>query len=164
MQGKSVTCYNLTVRQQKIQMNWKALSGIALLVLIGCVSALVLREAFFGNGPVTITLQVAAALLMLWARFTFGIRSFHGTANPTAGGLVTNGPFKYFRHPIYAAILYCLCGTVAAHFSIVNVALALLAAGMLFTRMLAEEALLARVYPNYVEYSQKTKRVIPFVL
>jgi protein-S-isoprenylcysteine O-methyltransferase Ste14 len=145
-------------------MNWKNLSGIALLVLIGCLLALGLRQSIFGTGPVTIALQIAAALLMLWARFTFGLRSFHGTANPTEGGLVTNGPYKYLRHPIYAAILYFFCGALAAHFSLINAALAVLAAGMLFTRMLAEEALLAQAYPNYVEYSKKTKRIIPFVL
>jgi len=45
---------------------------------------------------------------MLWARLTFGGRSFHAGANPTAGGVVTTGPYRFVRHPIYAAILYFL--------------------------------------------------------
>ena len=76
------------------QMNWKNLSGVALAILVGCIWALLFRRSLFGTGPVTIALQFAAALLMLWARYTFGMRSFHGTANPTSGGLVTNGPYR----------------------------------------------------------------------
>jgi protein-S-isoprenylcysteine O-methyltransferase Ste14 len=37
------------------------------------------------------------------ARVTFGRRSFHAAANPTAGGLVTTGPYRLIRHPIYTA-------------------------------------------------------------
>jgi protein-S-isoprenylcysteine O-methyltransferase Ste14 len=87
-------------------MNWKWLSLAALAGLVPCIVGVFPNNAIFGVGPITITIQVVAALLMVWARLTFGIRSFHGTANPTAGGLVTTGPYRYFRHPIYAAILY----------------------------------------------------------
>ena len=145
------------------QMNWKNLSGVALAILVGCIWALLFRRSLFGTGPVTIALQFAAALLMLWARYTFGMRSFHGTANPTSGGLVTNGPYRYFRHPIYASILYFLGAALAAHLSIINALITLLAAAMLATRVAAEETLLAEAYPDYAEYSQRTKRVIPFV-
>src|SRR5512143_586758 len=82
------------------------------------------------RGPITITIQIIAALLMVWARLTFGIRSFHGTANPTAGGLVTTGPYRYIRHPIYAAILYFFWAGIAAHPSRVTVAVGLLATAL----------------------------------
>ena len=109
-------------------MNWKWLSFIALAGLAACVVTLYLNNnAIFGAGPITITIQVIAALLMLWARLTFGIRSFHGTANPTAGGLVTTGPYRYIRHPIYAAILYFFWAGIAGHPSLANVAVTLLA-------------------------------------
>ena len=87
-------------------MNWKWLSFTALAGLVACIVGLYHIHAIFGAGPITITIQVIAALLMVWARLMFGIRSFHGTANSTAGGLVTTGPYRYIRHPIYAAILY----------------------------------------------------------
>jgi protein-S-isoprenylcysteine O-methyltransferase Ste14 len=95
-------------------MNWKWLSFTALGGLVACIFGLYLNNyAIFGTGPITITIQVIAALLMVWARLTFGIRSFHGTANPTAGGLVTTGPYRYIRHPIYAAILYFFWAGIA---------------------------------------------------
>src|ERR1700722_15175139 len=147
------------------QMNWKWLSFAALAGLAACIIGLYLNNnAIFGTGPITITIQVIAALLMLWARFTFGIRSFHGTANPTAGGLVTTGPYRYLRHPIYAAILYFFWAGIAAHPSVVTIAVGLFATAFTAVRIVAEEKLLVTMYPEYGAYARVTKRVVPFVL
>src|ERR1700685_3254786 len=111
-------------------MNWKVLSLLALVALAACVLFLYLNHALFGTGPVTIAIQICAAALIIWAGLTFGRRSFPGAANPTAGGLVRTGPYKYFRHPIYAAILYFLWAGIAAHPSLVSAAVGLLASLM----------------------------------
>src|SRR6185295_7965031 len=64
------------------------------------------KNYIFSKNPITIVIQLCSAGLMIWARITFGLRSFHATANTTKGGLVTSGPYRWFRHPIYAAIIY----------------------------------------------------------
>src|ERR1700722_17186284 len=121
------------------QMNWKWLSFAALAGLAACIIGLYLNNnAIFGTGPITITIQVIAALLMVWARLTFGIRSFHGTANPTAGRLVTTGPYRYCRHRIYAAILFFFWAGIAAYTSLVTVSVCLLATAFSAMRILAE--------------------------
>jgi len=146
-------------------MNWKWLSLAALAGLVACIVGLYLiKYAIFGAGPITITIQIIAVLLMVWARLTFGIRSFHGTANPTAGGLVTTGPYRYIRHPIYAAILYFLWAGIAAHPSLVALAVVLLATAFTAVRIVAEEKLLVTMYPEYGGYARVTKRLVPFVL
>ena len=145
-------------------MNWKNLSFVALALLIVCVTGLYLAHSLIATGTVTIAIQVIAAALWVWARLTFGARSFHATANPTAGGLVTSGPYKYIRHPIYAAIMYFMWAGIAAHLSFVTVAVGLLATAMTAVRIAGEEKLLTDTYPEYVQYSQTTKRLIPFVL
>ena len=111
--------------------------------------------------------QVLAALLMLWARLTFGMRSFHATANPTSGGLITSGPYRYWRHPIYASVLLFMWTGILAHGSpptLIDLALGALATAMTFVRVLAEEELLRAAMPAYAEYASRTKRFIPFVL
>jgi len=146
-------------------MNWKWWSFIALAGLVACIVGLYLNNyAIFGTGPITITIQVIAGLLMVWARLTFGIRSFHGTANPTAGGLVRTGPYKYIRHPIYAAILYFFWAGIAAHPSLVTIGVGLLATAFTAVRIVAEEKLLVTMYPEYGAYARATKRVVPLVL
>ena len=144
-------------------MNLKTLSVVGLIIKIAAIMAMFYRQCLFGTGPVTVGVQVAAILLMIWARLTFGGRSFHAVANPTAGGLVTTGPYHYFRHPIYAAILWFGLAGAAAHLSLESVLLALVLVIGAALRMFAEEHLIVQRYPEYAAYAAKTPRVIPFV-
>lgn len=80
-----------------VAMSARAASILATIVLMASAIALVVRGGLFGNGPISIGLQLAGLALILWARVTFGLRSFHYAANPTEGGLVTHGPFHYMR-------------------------------------------------------------------
>jgi protein-S-isoprenylcysteine O-methyltransferase Ste14 len=148
-------------------MNAKARSLLATLVLVGCILLLYMRHALVATNPVGIVLQVLAVLLMLWARLTFGMRSFHATANPTAGGLVTAGPYRYWRHPIYAAALLFIWAGILAHGALptlIDLALGALATGMTLVRVLAEEQLLRAAMPDYAAYANSTRRFIPFLL
>ena len=100
---------------------------------------------------------------MVWARVTFGRRSFHAAANPTSGGLVQTGPYAYIRHPIYAAATYFVwAGAIDHHTAPAVAGAALLTVGA-FGRMLAEEHLLVGMYPAYAAYRERTRRIVPFV-
>lgn len=147
-----------------LQRNAGLLSTLAFAVLLAAIGGLVWTRSLLGHGPVSLGLQVAAFLLMIWARATFGVRSFHAAANPTEGGLVTTGPYRYLRHPIYAAILLFVWVGVAANRSLSGAACGAVATAMLFLRMICEEALVRQRYPEYDAYARRTKRVIPFVL
>ncbi len=125
---------------------------------------LVARGEIFGRSSPAITIQALSAALMIAARLTFGARSFHAAANPTAGGLVTTGPYRWLRHPIYAAILYFIWSTAVDHGSAPAVIAALLVTLGAGVRMYAEETFLTSVYPDYPAYRARTARVIPFVL
>jgi protein-S-isoprenylcysteine O-methyltransferase Ste14 len=141
-----------------------ATSRIATLLLVVAVVTLFLRHQLFARDPVSIALQVVAALLMLWARLTFGRRSFHVAANPTEGGLVTSGPYGFIRHPIYSAILLFVWAGVLSQPTRLSLLLALLASIAVTVRILTEENLVLEHYPEYQAYAAHTKRVIPFLL
>lgn len=144
-------------------MMLKRASGLFFAMMVGGLAGLIFREAVFSNSPVVIGLQTAAAALMVWARITFGRRSFHATADPTKGGLVTNGPYGYIRHPIYTAVCLFVIAGVAVHPSPASLGLAALVVIGAIGRILAEETLLRERYPAYTEYSSRTARMIPFV-
>jgi protein-S-isoprenylcysteine O-methyltransferase Ste14 len=145
-------------------MNLK-FASIAGFVVAGLVLIiLVLQESILAAGFVAIIVQILAVLLMFWARVTFGRRSFHATADPTDGGLITSGPYHYLRHPIYAAVLYFLWAGILSHLSLWNLLLGLFATTGLFIRIFAEECLVTEKYPSYTEYAVRTKRLIPYVL
>jgi len=76
--------------------------------------------------------------------------------------VVTTGIYGYIRHPIYAGDILLLAGLELALNSwlVLGVCIPLAVA----TRQaLKEEALLARVFPNYDAYCARTKRFIPFI-
>jgi protein-S-isoprenylcysteine O-methyltransferase Ste14 len=145
-------------------MSLKLVSLAATSVLVASTLGLLFGRWLFALGPVAIGLQVAAAALMLAARLTFGARSFHAGANPTEGGLVTGGPYRFIRHPIYAAILLFTWAGVGSHLSIVSGALAAVSSVAIAVRIATEERLVTEAYPEYAEYARRTKRIIPFVI
>src|SRR5512141_2653936 len=140
-----------SIVQNSSTLNASSVAGFIL--LLAATLALLYREAILATGPIGISIQILAALLMIWARVTFGIRSFHATANPTAGGLVTHGAYRYVRHPIYAAILLFLWTAVMSHLSVVHVLCGVLATAGTMLRIMSEERLLIVRYPEYAEYA-----------
>jgi protein-S-isoprenylcysteine O-methyltransferase Ste14 len=141
----------------------KAASTLGFLAMAGGLVGLIATRSIFSASPLVIVAQVGALLLMVWARVTFGRRSFHFTADPTEGGLVTTGPYRYIRHPIYAgACLFTVAGA-AAHGSCSTAALCGLVLGGALVRLRCEEVLVAARYPDYAAYAAKTRRMIPYV-
>ena len=139
-------------------------SRAAIWVMTATVLAQLFRHALFADVPALVVVQILAALLMIWARLTFGWRSFHGAANPTEGGLVARGPYRFVRHPIYSAILLFVWLGVASHPSWGNAALALITSAATAVRIATEEQLVRARYPEYSAYAARTKCLIPFIL
>jgi protein-S-isoprenylcysteine O-methyltransferase Ste14 len=125
---------------------------------------LMLRHEILARSWVGIAIQALAILLMVAARLTFGRRSFHAAANPTAGGLVMTGPYRFWRHPIYSAVLYFMWAAALDYHSESAIVAAMLVTVGAAVRMYAEETLLVTAYPDYAAYSARTARVVPFVL
>ena len=141
----------------------KIISILGLVVMIAALIGLYEIGVLFSPQPLAIALQVIAVALMVWARVAFGRRSFHAAANPTTGGLVTKGPYRYIRHPIYAAACLFGWGAIVVHWSLVSVALGVLLFLGALARLLCEEQLVKQRYPEYLEYSKVTKRMIPYL-
>ena len=144
-------------------MNLKVASLIAFGVALIGVFYLIDKNYLFSKNPISIIIQACAIGLMIWARLTFGVRSFNATANATAGKLVTNGPYHFLRHPIYAAIIYFFIASIISFPFIETIAAVGLIIAGLFVRMILEEKSLLLAYDDYAAYSKKTKRIIPFV-
>jgi protein-S-isoprenylcysteine O-methyltransferase Ste14 len=145
-------------------MNLRRASIGATAVLPVAIAGLFMRHALFASRPGLVAVQVLAVMLVIWARITFGMRSLHFAANPTEGGLVTSGPYRFVRHPIYAAILFFVWAGVASRPSLLAVALGILVSAATAVRIVAEERLVTARYPEYATYAARTKRVIPFLV
>ncbi len=138
-----------------------SIAGYALMVL--ALLCIIYNRGLFSGSVFVIAVQILSALLMVWARVTFRSRSFHFAANPTEGGLVTTGPYRFVRHPIYASVLYFAAAGAAANLSLLNGGFFILLAAGVGIRIYCEEKLILRQYPEYADYSRRTRRIIPFV-
>ena len=141
----------------------KTISLLAVLAMMAAMVGLYAIGSLISFHPITIAIQVLAVALMTWARATLGSRSFHASADPTAGKLVKTGPYRYIRNPIYTAA--CLIGWagIITHWSWQGAALGVLLVIGALVRILCEEQLLKQSYPEFLEYSKTTKRMIPYV-
>jgi len=105
------------------------------------------RPAWVGAGGAVIWL--VGCVFGVWGvwnlRYSFSIE-------PQARGLVTSGPYRFARHPIYTAYLLQYAGVLllapSIGFCLLLGAWLLLA----WTRIRFEERLLASVFPEYVPY------------
>jgi protein-S-isoprenylcysteine O-methyltransferase Ste14 len=138
-------------------------SVVAFALMVFGIAGLFYGRALVASHPLLIAVQVAAILLMVAARITFGRRSFHAAANPTAGGVVQNGPYAYIRHPIYAAATYFTWAGALDHVSWINAGWAVLLTIGALIRMSMEEQMLVERYPEYRPYMARVKRIVPFV-
>ena len=138
--------------------------SVAYALLAIPLAFLVVTKRFFSPMPVVIALQAAGVLVVVWARVTFGMRSFHVGPNATQGGLVTTGPYRFVRHPIYAGVLIVLAGVLVGHHDVTTLIPVACVALALIVRIVAEERAVLRTYPEYAGYAQRTKRIIPWVL
>ena len=141
----------------------KVLSKLGYLAMVGGLIGLLITRCLVSPSPFIIAPQVAAVALLIWARVTFGRHSFHLAANPTEGGLVTTGPYRFIRHPIYTAVCLFVSAGAAVHLSRSSCLLCALVWGGTVTRIVCEERLVALQYPEYCQYAASTARMIPFV-
>ncbi len=137
------------------------------------IAALLLLRSFGGDvAPVhTLGLQVLGVALLLaglglavWARVHLGRNWGMPMTEKQEPELVTSGPYRLVRHPIYSGLLLGFLGTAMATNALWLVTIAVVTPYFLYSAKV-EEANMTRTFPAaYPEYRARTKMLIPFVL
>ena len=79
--------------------------------------------------------------------------------------LVTDGPFRWVRHPRYFGLITWIVGVSLIHLSIVGLVLTGIMIILLAWRIYDEERLLYQVFgQQWITYCQQTKKIIPLIL
>ncbi len=144
-------------------MGPQAASLWAYVVLVLALLGLVKLHAVWARHIILNLIQIFAVLLMIGARFAIGLRGFHASASTTPGGLVTSGPYRYIRHPIYASVLMFCWAAVLGNLSLAAVILGIVITAAIAVRIRSEEKMLLRDYPAYRGYAAITARIVPGV-
>jgi protein-S-isoprenylcysteine O-methyltransferase Ste14 len=108
-------------------------------------------------------LTAAGIAFAVWARAHLG-RNWSSVPTLKEGHeLVTTGPYRYVRNPIYTGVLFGMLGSALAG-GLAYVLLFVLFLLLFVYRVYAEDQLMMRQFPDaYPEYRRKTKALVPFV-
>jgi protein-S-isoprenylcysteine O-methyltransferase Ste14 len=136
------------------------------LALVACAGAMLAVIAFAGPGPdVPAALVIGGeALAVAFCAWLLVSVSFLGRCFgvlPEARGLVTSGPYRLVRHPVYLGELGACAGLALAAPSALNGALLAGFAAAQWVRMGLEERALSEAFSEYAAYAARTPRLIP---
>lgn len=109
-------------------------------------------------------LCAAGIAFAIWARVHLG-RDWSPTPSIKEGHeLVTTGPYRFVRHPIYTGMILALFGSALVN-GVVWFIVFVVFSVMFLWRIPIEEGYMMRLFPDqYPEYKKRTKAIIPFIL
>jgi protein-S-isoprenylcysteine O-methyltransferase Ste14 len=102
--------------------------------------------------------------IAVWARLYIGRNWGMPMTRREHPDLVTTGPYRYVRHPIYSGIILAMVGTALATVLVGLVVVAVLVVVFSFAATREERFLTGEFPDSYPAYKASTKMLIPFVL
>ena len=110
-----------------------------------------------------VILCAAGMSFLVWARQRLGGNWSQTVSVKVGHELVTSGPYRYLRHPMYAGGFIACIGSAIVGGGAWIFLLVILGAVFIW-RVGAEDKLMERQFPNeYPDYKKRTKALIPFV-
>ncbi len=131
--------------------------GSILLFALPLLPAVSLSPALVGlSALLTAGGTIAELLILAWLGRSFSLL-------PEARKLVTTGPYRYIRHPLYLAGLATALGAMLPFRQPWAFLIVLAGLACQLLRMRCEEQVLMRAFPEYADYAARTGRLIPGV-
>jgi protein-S-isoprenylcysteine O-methyltransferase Ste14 len=115
-------------------------------------------------GAIGAVLFACGMVLAVWARVHLGRNWGMPMTEKAEPELVTSGPYRFVRHPIYSGLLLGLLGTVLVT-NLIGLVIVALVGTYFYYSASVEERNLAATFPTaYPAYQTRTRMLIPFVL
>lgn len=174
--GSTVLIY---ISRKSLCLPWS--HGFFRFIAWECILALLMLNAkYWFSDPFAWNQLMAWTLLMLsLAPLVFGIQLLHKHGKPArerAGDpsllafekttqLITDGIYKFIRHPLYTSLVLLTWGVFFKHPGLNGLSIAVTATIFLIFTAKADEAECIRFFgPQYQEYMKRTKMFIPYII
>jgi len=145
--------------------------GVRIIALVIVAAELLKGRSLKAHSDTDLAVAIVGAIvfasglgLAVWARIHLGRNWGMPMSQKQEPELVTDGPYRFVRHPIYTGILLALLGTALATNLYWLLACIVVGAYFVYSARV-EERNLMRTFPRqYPIYRARTKMLIPFVL
>jgi protein-S-isoprenylcysteine O-methyltransferase Ste14 len=137
---------------------------ILVFIQLACIVFIFASSTPLANHFLLILNQAAGMAIGIWAVAVMGIGNMNVSPLLKDGAtLVTSGPYRLIRHPMYLAVLLVIWPVVIDHFSLLRIAAGIILTIDLIVKMPFEESLLKERFAEYEAYMKTTKRLIPLI-
>jgi protein-S-isoprenylcysteine O-methyltransferase Ste14 len=151
-----------TASRRRIPLNGLSALSVIILLRVFRGGSLAVHSPVLGAiGAVVFACGIALAI---WARVYLGRNWGMPMTQKAEPELVTAGPYRYVRHPIYSGLLAAVLGTALATNLIGLIIVAILGAYFYYSASVEEKNLIAAFPTDYPAYRSRTKMLVPFVL
>jgi protein-S-isoprenylcysteine O-methyltransferase Ste14 len=148
--------------RRRIPLNGMTALSVVLLVRVFRGGSLAVHSPVLGAiGAIVFAGGIA---LTIWSRLELGRNWGMPMTQKAEPELVTSGPYRFVRHPIYSGLLAGLLGTALVTNLIGLIIVAILSAYFYYCASVEEKNLTSTFPATYPAYRASTKMLIPFVL
>ncbi len=164
------------VKKSETRRNWKSQIIWRIVIVVLVIVFIVISknqsdlkgilQPFFSSSLVLqiiwTVLTVSGLVVAVWARTVLG-RNWSGYVTYKKDHeLVTGGPYKFVRHPIYTGAILMVIGTFLYYPNIFVLSFLISWSTMFMIRTKEEEKIMIKLFgKRYLDYMKKTKRLIP---
>ena len=142
----------------------KSFAYILVLIQFSSIGWLVQSAYPFNLNIIGLILSTFAIVLVAWSLWVMRISKIRILPMPhLEAQLITSGPYRLLRHPMYTAVLLFTAGISITYFQWYNLFIWLLLLLVLLIKLHWEERMLNQRFPQYQDYQQHSYKLIPFI-
>jgi protein-S-isoprenylcysteine O-methyltransferase Ste14 len=154
--------------KESISGGWRTrltgVSAIAVFLVAGVLRTGSLAVHSVVAESIGAVLVAGGLALAVWARLHLGRNWGMPMTQRAEPELITSGPYRLVRHPIYTGLLTAILGTALVNNLLGLIVVAVLVAYFYYCGTVEERNLTATFPMAYPEYASRTKMLIPFLL
>ncbi len=110
-------------------------------------------------------ITLSGLLFAIWARVTLGANWSRSVTIKQNHELITAGPYRFVRHPIYTGLLTAFAGSAFATTEVRGIlAFLLVFLSLGYKLRLEEKWMRSQFGETYIDYSRRTAALIPWIL
>jgi protein-S-isoprenylcysteine O-methyltransferase Ste14 len=157
-----------TTSKESVSSGWRTrltgVSAVGVFVIAGVLRGGSLAMHSMVLAVIGALLFAGGIALAIWARLHLGRNWGMPMTQRAEPELVTSGPYRFVRHPIYSGLLTAMLGTALVNSLLGLIVVAVLVAYFYYCGTVEERNLVTTFPTAYPEYRSRTKMLIPFLL